>query len=230
MIDIPTDLFAFLDLFDWKSRSQFAFMLMGIVTGAVRYSKLTAPTRLMWLLILISLIIEIYAMLFYKEFEHSNPVYHVYAPIRFTLIGMIYYNYFHRMKRWIIPIIVLIIFICVLISIKPHFLKLFPSASFLITGSGITIFTLFSFAEMLKKPSTEKLMKQPLFWFNTANLIFTTSTFVFLGFYHSIPKDIYKLFLLEVLFIANLILYFFYFLMLWLDGRTVNTSNMFSND
>jgi hypothetical protein len=141
--------------------------------------------------------------------------------MRYALIAMIYSYFNLKLKKWIIVTIVPIVLACMGMLLDPGSLKLFPSAALLITGLAIIFFTLFSFTEMMKNPISRKLTYQPLFWFNTGNLIFTTTTFVFLGFFHSISESIYKTFLLEILFVSNLVLYVCYFFAIILDGRLV---------
>ena len=173
---------------------RFYFYLLLLLTisliGIVRFKKLTIPFKLITILIIYTFASEIISRIFSYKFRNSSPVYHLYIPIQFALLLLVYFFLF-QWKNWRYTGLILFIFL-VLCFTNTIFLQSFfrfPSNIILISSCFFIGASLSFFKRMLNSVGDENLFKQSVFWFNTGILIFFTCTFLFWGIYNYLLKD-----------------------------------------
>jgi hypothetical protein len=162
-----------------------ALNIIVCLAGIVKFRKLTMPFKLFAIWLMIDL------FLFYPlgrlciAVYHNNILwYHVQSMFEYSAYAIIYYYLFinRRVKQialYSIPILIILSIIngC---FFQP-FTKVFPS--YLIAPEEIlcAIFGILLFKQMLQYPVQLNIIKQSLFWFNTAILFFSTTMFIILS-------------------------------------------------
>lgn len=164
----------------------FSILAVAIGYGLLVFQHLEKPYRLLVMLLVCIVIDEVIAhYLLYSPRKNNLIVYHFFAPIHFLFLTGIYFL-FTRPKtilRYItlfsFPVIPILSVINILYWQDIH--KNFPSNILLLSSVFFLIYILGTFLDMMKHMQTTPLTRQSLFWFNTANLIYFSVAFFYLG-------------------------------------------------
>lgn len=203
-------------------------LLLGICSlyGASTYRFLTTPYKLLFQLILLTFISELWALWLASEFGSNFPIYHILLPIQVAYYGLIFYWLLSKYKlRFLKHSMAILTFLLITINIHFSFVRKdilsFPSFGICLLGLFVVCAALLLYFNMLKSPLDIPILKQALFWFITGSLAFYSVTFFFFGYFNLlVEKNIetpnwgYNL-----IKITNYIMYTCYFITLWLDGR-----------
>src|SRR5687767_14610849 len=115
---------------------------------------------------------------------NNNILDHLYQPIEFTLLSVIYYHAIsHRTFRKLIKFIVgIFILVSVLSSVWVEGIFAPNTISFIIGSTFIIFYSIvFMFQLYTLPPTAESLLVNPFFWINTAHLFFYCGTFFQMG-------------------------------------------------
>jgi len=140
------------------------------------------------------LISEITAEVLAHTIRNNCMVYHVFAPLHFIIISAIYYHLAAENSQFKYFTIFSCLFIFVASLLNTIYLQpisIFPSNIILANSVFFLMYTLFTFRQMLQTVSTVSLLKQSIFWFNAANLIYISITFFYWALYNLISVEIY---------------------------------------
>ncbi|MDR3696768.1 hypothetical protein [Mucilaginibacter sp.] len=164
----------------------FYWLLLLIVSGVgiMRYKKLTLPFKILSCSVLIVFFFNILAKVFSFRYKNNAPILQTESITEYVIYALIYFYLFKNkaIKKVIFASIVIlfVFFIINAIFLQP-FLKVFPTNIYLPTQILFAIFSLLLFKQMLLYPSKVNIVKQGVFWYNTAMFIYATTMFLNLG-------------------------------------------------
>jgi len=157
------------------------FLLVGTVTGVVKYRIVDRASRLICLLLLLTLAAEISTTVLYKLGYSKYPVYHVFNVIEITVITLYFLNVSGLRQKAALSVASITCYIvlaaCNTIFLQPidtlnsNFITL---ESFLIIGM-----MLFSIYRIMIDDNVAEVTRYPHFWIVLSLLIYFTSTFFF---------------------------------------------------
>ncbi len=159
-------------------------LLIIIGVAIMRYKKLTSPFRALSVSVIITFFMSILSNFFSRTFKTNAPVLHVAAICEYIFFATAYYYLFKSKiikKLILISLIVLVVFFFINgIFIQP-INKEFPTYIYLPTELLFALFSLLMFKQMLSYPLKLNIVKQSVFWYNTAMLFYATALFLNLG-------------------------------------------------
>ena len=161
-------------------------LLLYTIYGLLNYKRLAIAYRRLTQLCLIDFIAEVLTRVSYFYSGSSYPIYYFLIPITIIYHSFIYSTLYKQsflkktLRIW--ASIVLVAYILVALNEKSLFN--FPSLGLMILSFSIISISLMSFYDMLIFPSTTSVFKQSLFWVNSANLIFYSTTFFVYGYFY----------------------------------------------
>lgn len=165
----------------------FAVLFVSSGYGIFHFRKMPAWLRAVTFICLLTLISEVIARILEHKIRNSCPPYHFYVVLCYLLLCYIYLKLYtgNRIIRYYCIITAGLLSIFALTnSIFIQTLLTFPSNSILLGNTFTLILTLSSFALMFRSPGKSPLLSEPSFWFNTANLLLYTTSFLYFAFYN----------------------------------------------
>lgn len=156
-------------------------LLISILIGLFRYSRLSARYKMLLLLISLVFISEIVSRCLAIAFENSRPTYHILIPLQCILYGIIY-GLAQPNKKMCYAFFGLATCASVLNSFFFQSIYQFPTYSLLALCLVLITTVLFDFKRLILFPTEIQLSAQPDFWFNLGTLVFFTCTFFIFGF------------------------------------------------
>jgi hypothetical protein len=158
-------------------------LIVGII-GMVRFKKLTMPFKLLVIWQFINFSLDACNGVCIAIYKNNALLSHVENICEYISYAIIYYFLFksRKIKKVILSSIV-IIFIFFIINglfLQP-FTKTFPTNLIMVREIMDVLFAILLFKQMLQYPVQINIMKQSIFWFNTAILFFSTTMFLNLG-------------------------------------------------
>lgn len=159
-------------------------LLIVLIIGIVRYKRLSTPFKVLAFSAISTFLTTIASGIFIAINGTNAPVLHVEALSDYIFYAFIYYCFFSNTTikiAIIVSIIIVIIFSVVNALTLQPFLKAFPTNINLPTLATLTILSLMLFRQMLLSPLKTPLLKQGVFWFNTAILFYSTTLFLIIG-------------------------------------------------
>jgi len=151
----------------------------------VRYKKLTIPFRILTLSVLAAFFWEVLSEVSALKYNNNALISHFQGVSDYFFYAIIFSYLFKSQvikKIALISIIFVIIFSIInALFIQPYD-QSFPTNVYLITNALGVIFSLLIFKQMLQYPLEMNIVKQSIFWFNTAILLFSATMFLNMGF------------------------------------------------
>jgi len=213
-----------------KLISYLLLLLLVLVTGVVRYKKLTTPFKILTLLIISTLLLEISAKICAVRFRNNLPVMHIISITQYLFYSFAYYHLFKNniiRNSILASIFLFIIFFTVnSLLIQPYYSD-FPSNAVLASEILYAIFSLLLFKQMLLYPLQVNIIKQSVFWYNTAMLFFSTTMFLNLGLInYFIKHQLNDLIVYDFTFVINMIFYLLIGISILIDNKEISTYNV----
>jgi hypothetical protein len=151
------------------------------VIGMVCYKRLTMPFKLLSAYLVYSFLDNVVNQYINAVYKNNVPVLHIETIANYLFFSFIYYYLLKNklVKKAILVSIVLVtlFFFINALLLQPYY-RVFPSNAMLINEIVFVIFSLLLFKQMLLYPLQVNIIKQGVFWFNTAVLFFSTTMFV----------------------------------------------------
>ncbi len=151
------------------------------IIGIVRYKKLTMPFKLLTLSLISSQLITIGNIYINYKYKNNAALSHIDAISNYLFYSLIYY-YLFKNKNTKYFILLSIFLITVFFFINALFLqpyaRVFPSNLNLPTEVLYVIFSVLLYKQMLLYPLQVNIIKQSIFWYNTAILFFASTMFI----------------------------------------------------
>jgi len=163
----------------------FIILLIPLITGVVRYKKLTIPFKILTFSVIVALFWEILSEIFALRYNNNAFISHLQGVSGYIFYSIVFFYLFKSSltkKAVLISVILVIIFSIInALFIQPYD-QVFPTNVYLITNAFGVIFSLLIFKQMLQYPLEVNIIKQSIFWFNTAILLFSATMFLNMGF------------------------------------------------
>lgn len=185
------------------------------VCSIINRKNLPGYFRLFTLLTGVTFVVE--SIGFYFLFFSTGPrqvLYHFYVPFMYALLAIIYAKAMHtawkkRLITWSIPGFWLL---AIYLSVFVQHTYVVNTYATVVVSILIVLLALFYYYELLQKEGSYSLVRDPLFWISTANLIFYAGVFLLMGFLNYLMKEmpILSKKLMVINYFLNYILYSFY--------------------
>jgi hypothetical protein len=163
----------------------YRLLLLTVSVIAVRrYKKQSIPFKILSCAAIATLSLSISSYLVISRYKNNIPVQHVACISDYIFYSLTNYYLFKNkaIKKFIIVSIVLIMvfFFINALFLQPFF-KVFPTYLYYPTQILFATFSLLLFKEMLMYPLKINIIKQSVFWYNTAMLFYATTMFFNMG-------------------------------------------------
>jgi hypothetical protein len=163
-------------------------LLISTIIGVVNFKKLTTPFRLLSILLAYTLIHECAVRIGASYKISLNVVYQIYILVAFSLYALIYYFSLIKPLRKSVALVISVIILAlgtvnILTSIDN-----FPSIAISFCSCMIIFLSLLQLNELLYSDPEKKLIHKPLFWMNTAIMVYWSINFLQLGLYSYFVK------------------------------------------
>lgn len=189
-----------------------AFMLLvPLLIGLVRINFLCNNYFLIFILVLISMITELISFMIVKYLNISNILlYNTHTLFEISLISAFYYKFLDKKKIKSIILIICSLFVIFLIfELAVQSKNIMNEVPLTFESTYIIILTFLTFHQVLQKQVYKNIIDDPIFWFNSAFLIyFSGNLFIhlFSNFLHEFAqKAFYEIW--GVHSVLNIILY-----------------------
>jgi len=154
-------------------------LAIAFISGVVRHKKLTTPFRILTYSLLATIILEIFARFLGTKFKNNALAFHLMSLNGYVFYSFIYYFLFisSRLKKSILVSIFLVVifFFVNIFFIQQPYHKQFPTNIYLVTNALLVIWSLLLFKQMLQYSLSINIIRQSIFWFNTAILFFSST-------------------------------------------------------
>jgi len=208
-------------------------ILIGIFFfGLYRKKQLSSGAMGVWLIVSISLMVELLGRYLLFAIGTTAPTEHTINFLHFIAYGYTFSKYAVNKKLarsfWVGGLLLACYSAVNSIWIQDFFQS--PSRSTMVFNVAIVLGSLITFFDMIKKPSQIPLLKQGLFWFNTATLFFYSITFFSFALHDHYLAQYYETgeympnWAIALIKGMNYYMYTSYFIAIWLDSkRTVKS-------
>lgn len=180
-------------------------LTISLTIGMGRYDSLPRKYRLLFFLILITLISEIVSRYLAISIMNSRPAYHVLIPIQSLFYSMIYTSSSNS-KTWPRFTFLVVAALSILNTFLVQPIFEFPTYSLALLSVGIITIVLFDFRRLALLTIKIRLQQHPDFWLNLGSMFFFVPTFFIFGFIN-IGLNLTPSWGLWLVLIANLIMY-----------------------
>jgi hypothetical protein len=161
----------------------FLLLIVGIM-GVIRYQWLSLPFKILTWSSFMACILSILSKVWNARYGNNMPILQLECITEVVFYSVVYYYLFkNKVIRKVIIVTIIVFsvsFVINAIFFQPFF-KLFPTNIDLSKQILFAIFSLLLFNEMLLYPLKINVIKQSVFWFNTAMLFYATTMFFNLG-------------------------------------------------
>ncbi len=206
-------------------------ILAGVTFGLKHYKQLNRSGRLLTQMLCGVFLSEFSTRILEYLFSNTSPAYHFLVPFIIFYIMLIYLSYLPHKKsiRYLVILLgslsaLLVIFTSVVVDSLVNFF----SVGIMTLSLFVILNALILFRVMLKYPLEVHILKQPVFWFNSANLFFYGITFFLFASNRLLQENgmefIFNDYSDHIIYFANIILYssYFYNLLLTYKQKSLN--------
>ena len=163
----------------------YCFLLLAVsFIGVIRYKRLTPAFKVLTLSVITLLMVSILSDYLSHKYRNNAPALQIECIDEYVFYAVVYYYLFKNQvikDAIIVSIIIISIYFIVNAIFFQPFLKVFPTNINLPAQILFTMFSLLLFKEMLSYPLNVNIVRQSIFWFNTAMLLYATTMFFALG-------------------------------------------------
>lgn len=197
-------------------------ILTGIITGLLRYKKLTRSSRLFLLLLVITPIAELIAYYCAVKYKDNRFIYAPFNLLQFLIICSAFY---HECRSKSIPVIfiVYLAFASINFSLHQPLLDDYVSSNLLLEQLLIIVLFFLYLVYYFRRIDEWPLGSYPLFWLSFGWLIFSICSIVAFGFGNLAGEDSYWLDIsVRVKQISNYLLYLSFSIAFLLPQKSLN--------
>ncbi|MCZ4409114.1 hypothetical protein O3Q51_09855 [Cryomorphaceae bacterium 1068] len=170
----------FLNFFVFRGYAVYYLILIsGFLFGLIQFKRLSLAARGVWMIITVSLFLELIGSYLSMVIRNSSPSTHFVNIFHLLAYAYAFSKYAtnKKLERGFIIAGILLACFAVINLVWIQGLYQSPTKSTMMLNVAVVLGSLITFYTMIKKPSQTPLLKQELFWFNTATLVFYSSTF-----------------------------------------------------
>lgn len=148
----------------------FLILFLGILVGLFRYKSLIKSNKVFLLLLIITLLFEVYVYSFINEWNSNFFLYNLFIPVYYGVISLGFFK--ELKKKWILYTNLLSISFLVISSMYTPILEKFNTNALIFTFFLIVILCLLFFNKLLKTETEQSFVHFPLFWISSGELMF----------------------------------------------------------
>jgi hypothetical protein len=143
------------------------------------YKSINRTLKPLFILSILSVVAEVLNKI-HVEYDINNYyIFHIFTIIEFTLISLFYKRFFLQFKNIrIFEVFIFVFFIIAFIDYKINGLDSMDSFSITVESVILTSYSLILFYFVLQKLIFENLLNTPIFWMNTAILIYFSGNLI----------------------------------------------------
>lgn len=152
--------------------------LIAAIIGTYYLKRMGSKFLYLYVFVCIALITEVSQSILFKLGINNNMwLSHIYFPLEFFFIAVLYLYQFKRFfkRKWIVLVISLFMLFCL---INPLFIQGINAYSQVRSFSSIVLilFSIFYFYKVMIEAKISKLSSEPMIWVNTAVLLYFSSS------------------------------------------------------
>ena len=153
-----------------------AVLLLTTLTGVVRFSRLTAPVKVLVALLFITCVCEGISTSLAHSRCNNIIVYHFLVIISFWFYSFIYYLLIATPRLRLRILLIPLLYTPLALVNSLYFEKLteFPSVNLILYGISLSVYAILYFKHLIDLDLFEPSIKNPIFLFNTAVLTYYT--------------------------------------------------------
>ncbi len=164
-------------------------MIIPILIGIIRINRLTLPQKLIWILMIYTLVGEIFAFWYVyvydipPETKNNLPMFHFYSYVEYGVIAFIFYKKANNItwKRIIIALSIIYYGFSIINVLNWESIWVFNSNQRFVEGILIFIILVGFFVQLLRNVEDVYFERNPYFWLSTGYFIYFAGTlFAFL--------------------------------------------------
>lgn len=158
------------------------FIGLSMLVGILTYRRHTRTQRILFLLIIITAVVEALSTLLWSKKINNMPIFHIYGVVEFLLLSSIYKNklYSFNSKRWMNVMMILFVGFSLINVLFIQNLHEFNSNGLTFSSLCMIFFSILYFIQLLRESKYSSLERIPMFWINVGVLIyFSSSIFLF---------------------------------------------------
>jgi len=155
-----------------------------LIVGLTRFSRLSNPFKILTFSVIITFLTELAGEIFTIQHKNNSSLSHIESIGNYILYSLIFLLLIKNktLKKGILILMTLaIVFFIINATFIQPFSRNFPSNVYLVSNTFFVILALLLFGQMLKHPLNVSIIKQSIFWFNAAILLFSITMFLNLG-------------------------------------------------
>ncbi|MCB0628320.1 MAG: hypothetical protein R2824_14660 [Saprospiraceae bacterium] len=197
-------------------------IVLPAIAGLILFNRMSKVQRVIWLLVLLSVLTEVIARWVRNTDEFQNLVYYIFTLCEFILLSYIFMQtlvpFFRRAF-----LLTLIIFFCLFVIVDMVWLSglaAFNSYSTAVEGLLIIFLILCYFYKTLQELRIKYLEREPLFWVSTGVLLYFSSNlfiFLFTNYINSSTRALFIIWGIHAIF--GILLNVLYTLALWVTPK-----------
>ncbi len=175
------------------------------------YKQQREAERYLTYLLTATFFFETLAVVFAYAFKNSSIVYLIFNPIQIILLGSFYACILEKGGggKWARVLVITGAALVILTGILNKGWKQIDMEGNAILNFCFLIFSVLLFAQWLKEPTSESILKEPLFWLNSMVLLFFSLSILYWFTYNYLPatNEIVRVYFEYILFYSNFIFY-----------------------
>ncbi|MFA0964079.1 hypothetical protein AB9P05_19885 [Roseivirga sp. BDSF3-8] len=151
---------------------------LALLAGLFRFPVLTPVQRLIFLLIVITALVEIASRILWVYKINNLPLFHFFALAEFYLLCRVYRRALSGLPPIYFDTATALFFLFALWNMWYQGLKAFNSHALTLSAVFFILLSILYFYQLLKKVEYERLEKNPMFWINSGVLVYFASSLV----------------------------------------------------
>ncbi|MFT6923759.1 MAG: hypothetical protein ACJA1C_002779 [Crocinitomicaceae bacterium] len=168
-------------------------ILAPLIVGFVHFQKLSLNMKILYILIVITFVMEAAALILRLQGIRNLFIFHSYVYVEITVVMMIYYRLFDTFRWKLVAVILYVVFIVFSILNVEYVegLDVFNSNQRYVEGLIIILLCVTYFVQLMRRAEHRHLHSLPSFWLNSGFLIYFSGTlFLFMLGRDLIQRDI----------------------------------------
>ena len=171
---------------DFYRAFYYSVLIIAAAIGLLYIAKVDKAFRWICLLLILTTISELVARYFKSHHENNNIVYVIFTPVEYFVYAMIYKMFFDD-KKWTKILFISVAGLIFLELINTIFFQPIsetPTNIMDIESVLLVILSLKLFISIREKPVFDNILKEGVFWFNSAVLFYYSFDILFWGFHN----------------------------------------------
>lgn len=203
----------------------FTIMAIGLIVGIVRIKSLNKGSKLMLLLLFLTIISESLATFLKFDAQNNVMMYHIFEPIEFFLICFAFWNEIKH-KAIFLMVIGNIIFALINSFFIQHYLTSFNSNAYALESFLSILLALWYLYRLLSEKTSFNFTNYPMFWISVGFMIFNVINLFILGTHNAIANVYPQIGFIfrTVRFVSNYLLYILFIVAFISPQKELNDS------